>query len=64
MVKILYGEAQQAPIKFKVQLLKMEKDYLENSLMETGLVDVEKIISHRFPLSKIHEAVAIMESSE
>jgi L-iditol 2-dehydrogenase len=33
-------------------------------LMETGLVNVEKIISHRFPLSQIHEAVAVMESSE
>jgi L-iditol 2-dehydrogenase len=29
-------------------------------LMETGLVDAEKIISHRFPLSQIHEAVEIM----
>jgi L-iditol 2-dehydrogenase len=29
-------------------------------LMETKLVDVEKIISHRFPLTKIHEAVEVM----
>lgn len=29
-------------------------------LMEAGLVDAEKIISHRFPLSGIHEAMQIM----
>jgi L-iditol 2-dehydrogenase len=29
-------------------------------LMEAGLVDVEKIISHRFPLAKIHEALEVM----
>jgi len=29
-------------------------------LMETGLIDVESIISHRFPLSQIHEAVKMM----
>ena len=29
-------------------------------LMETGLVDVEHVISHRFPLAKIHEAVEVM----
>jgi len=33
-------------------------------LMETGLVDTEKIISHRFPLSQIHEAVEVMGSAE
>ncbi len=33
-------------------------------LMETGLVDVEKIISHRFPLSKIHEALEVMGRPE
>ncbi|MBE0536373.1 MAG: alcohol dehydrogenase catalytic domain-containing protein [Phycisphaerae bacterium] len=33
-------------------------------LMETGLVDTEKIISHRIPLEKIHEAVEIMASPE
>ena len=33
-------------------------------LMETGLVDTEKIISHRFPLSQIHEALAVMGSPE
>jgi len=29
-------------------------------LMERGLVDVEKVISHRFPLARIHEAVEVM----
>ena len=29
-------------------------------LMETGLVDTEKIISHRFPLSEIHKALEVM----
>ena len=29
-------------------------------LMERGLVNPEKIISHRFPLSKIHDAVDAM----
>ncbi|MEI6168013.1 MAG: alcohol dehydrogenase catalytic domain-containing protein [bacterium] len=29
-------------------------------LMDRGLVDVEKIISHRFPLKHIHEAVEVM----
>ena len=29
-------------------------------LMETGLIEIEKIISHRFPLSEIHEAVRVM----
>lgn len=29
-------------------------------LMERGLVDTEAIISHRFPLDKIHEAVDVM----
>jgi L-iditol 2-dehydrogenase len=33
-------------------------------LMETGLVDTEKIISHRFPLTQIHDALAVMGSSE
>ena len=33
-------------------------------LMETGLVDAEKIISHRFPLSKIHDAVEMMGRPE
>lgn len=33
-------------------------------LMETGLVDIEKIISHRFPLSKIHDAMAVMGQPE
>lgn len=29
-------------------------------LMERGLVDTERIISHRFPLEKIHDAIAVM----
>ena len=33
-------------------------------LMESRLVDVEKIVSHRFPLSRIHEAVEVMGSPE
>ncbi len=33
-------------------------------LMNAGLVDTEKIISHRIPLGKIHEAVEIMGSKE
>jgi L-iditol 2-dehydrogenase len=31
-------------------------------LMERGLVNPERIISHRFPLAKIHEAVEVMGS--
>lgn len=33
-------------------------------LMERGLVDPEKIISHRFPLSEIHRAVEVMGTPE
>ena len=33
-------------------------------LMESGLVDVEQVISHRFPLAEIHQALAVMESPE
>ncbi len=33
-------------------------------LMETGLVDTEKIISHRFPLSEIHAAMEVMGSPD
>ena len=33
-------------------------------LMETGLVDTEAIVSHRFPLSAIDQAVTVMGSSE
>jgi len=33
-------------------------------LMETGLVDTEEIISHRFPLDRIHDAVDVMASPE
>ena len=30
-------------------------------LMEAGLVDVEQVISHRFPLTEIHRALEVME---
>jgi L-iditol 2-dehydrogenase len=33
-------------------------------LMETGLVDIEQVISHRFPLAEIHNALELMESPE
>lgn len=33
-------------------------------LMETGLVNPEAIISHRFPLSQIHDAIKVMEGKE
>ena len=33
-------------------------------LMERGLVDPEKIISHRFPLSQMHEALEVMASPD
>jgi L-iditol 2-dehydrogenase len=33
-------------------------------LMERGLVDVEQVISHRFPLSDIHAALDVMESPD
>lgn len=33
-------------------------------LMEVGLIDVEKIITHRFPLSKIHDAIEVMASTD
>ena len=33
-------------------------------LMETRLIDTEKIISHRFPLSRINDALAVMESHQ
>jgi threonine dehydrogenase-like Zn-dependent dehydrogenase len=33
-------------------------------LMETGLVNTEKIISHRFALSQIHEAIEVMGTTE
>ena len=33
-------------------------------LMNAGLVDTEKIISHRFPLSRIHEAMDVMATPE
>ena len=29
-------------------------------LMETGLIDIERIISHRFPLTDIHAALEVM----
>ncbi len=31
-------------------------------LMETGRIDIEKVISHRFPLTKILEAMEVMAS--
>ncbi len=33
-------------------------------LLETGLIDMEKVISHRFNLSDIHEAMEVMASPE
>lgn len=33
-------------------------------LMETGLIDIERVISHRFPLNQIHEAVEVMGSPD
>jgi threonine dehydrogenase-like Zn-dependent dehydrogenase len=33
-------------------------------LLETGLIDTEQIISHRFPLSRIHEALEVMGTPE
>ncbi|MGC9327923.1 MAG: zinc-dependent alcohol dehydrogenase [Candidatus Hinthialibacter sp.] len=33
-------------------------------LMERGLIDPEKVVSHRFPLEKIHEAIEVMGSPE
>jgi len=33
-------------------------------LMDRGLVNVERVISHRFPLSEIHKAVEAMASAE
>ena len=33
-------------------------------LMETGLVNPEPIISHRFPLAEIHAALAVMASPD
>ena len=39
---------------------------MENSirLMERGLINPEQVISHRFPLEKIHEAIEVMASPE
>jgi len=33
-------------------------------LMERGVIDVEQVISHRFPLTEIHKALEVMESPE
>jgi L-iditol 2-dehydrogenase len=33
-------------------------------LMETGLIDIEQVISHRYPLDKIHEALRVMQSPD
>ena len=29
-------------------------------LMESGLIDIDQVISHRFPLARIHDALAVM----
>jgi threonine dehydrogenase-like Zn-dependent dehydrogenase len=34
------------------------------TLMERGLVDTNRIITHRYPLARIHEALEVMASSE
>lgn len=33
-------------------------------LMQRGLVDPERIVTHRFPLSHIHEALQVMAGHE
>ena len=33
-------------------------------LMERGLVDLAPVVTHRFPLTRIHEAMALMESPD
>ena len=33
-------------------------------LMETGLIDIEQVISHRFPLSEMHAALEVMASPD
>ena len=33
-------------------------------LMEKGLVDTERIITHRFPLSRMHDAIKVMETPQ
>ena len=33
-------------------------------LMETGLIDIEPVISHRFPLTEIHAALEVMASPD
>jgi L-iditol 2-dehydrogenase len=33
-------------------------------LMETGLIDIEKVISHRFPLTRIHDAMVVMTGTD
>lgn len=32
--------------------------------METGLIDIEQVIAHRFPLSEIHTALTVMDSPD
>jgi threonine dehydrogenase-like Zn-dependent dehydrogenase len=32
--------------------------------MEAGLVDPEEVISHRFPLARIHEALEVMATPD
>ena len=46
---------------FGTTLLSMSKAI---RLMETGLVDTEQIISHRFPLTRIHEAMTVMDTPD
>ena len=41
--------------------LAMEKAII---LMERGLIDPEKVISHRYPLTQIHQAVETMAGRE
>jgi len=39
-------------------------DYKAIRLMESGLIDTETIISHRFPLFRIQEAIDVMGTDE
>jgi threonine dehydrogenase-like Zn-dependent dehydrogenase len=32
--------------------------------MERGVIDVEQVISHRYPLTEIHEAMETMKSPD
>ena len=46
---------------FGCTLLSMSKAI---RLMQVGLIDTGQIISHRFPLSHIHEALAVMDTPD